>query len=239
MNDDPLFKRIAAITAIFSGILQLVTIIISISAVGVVVELLAEPIGMITLGDRGADMFRWAWTLSIFGYYLLLAPAVVYLSSWLNSRNDGLIRTATIFGLVYIIAGAISVAIMVGAMPPMMHTFAEASGSLQETMLGVFRVVTDMVFFGVSPLAFAAGGLWWLGTGVALLNQQLILAIITLILGAGTLGSAIGFFLQVELLARLEMVNYFLAPIWAIWIGIMFAQRTEMSKISLEQASTA
>jgi len=239
MNDQITYKHIAAISAFISGAVQFATVAISISAVGVNVDLLAEPVNMILLDARGTEMFRWAWMLSIFGYYLLLIPVAVYLQAWFQPRNEGLARTTTSFAMVYFIVGTISIAIMVGAALPMMQAYSAASAPQNEIMLVVFQAVTDMSFFGMGPLAFAAGGLWWLGVGIALLKEQRILSIITLVLGIGTLGSAIGYFLGIDLLARLEMVNYFLAPIWSLWIGISITRHTEKGKFSLETAPVA
>jgi len=200
---------------------------------------LADPVNMILLDARSTSLFRWSWMLSIFGYYLFLIPVAVYLSSWLGSRNPGLIRSATIFGYFYICVGAVSVAVMVGAALPMMQSYAQTSGAQSDMMLAIFQTIMDIAFVSLSSLAFVAGGLWWSGVGSILLREHRILGVITLILGAGTLGSGIGSFTQIDLLARLEMVNYFLTPIWAIWLGIMIIQHYRRQESSLELARAA
>jgi sulfite exporter TauE/SafE len=84
-----------------------------------------------------------------------------------------------------------------------------------------FKVVTDVAFFGLGPLAYVLGGIWWAGVGSLLRPEKPALAVVTIVLGVATLASGLGYLLQVDLLARL--INFLLSPVWALWLGVMVA----------------
>lgn len=213
------FRVATAVSTIAAGLLIVIAAILAISAVGVNVDLLAQPQNLITLGADAAIVFRWSWLLAMFGYHILLIPVILYLGWWLAAHSPHLIRTTTVIGLGYALVGAIGLVLMTAALPPLMIAWSSVSQSDQGTLEGLFKVVTDVTFFGLTPLTFVLGGFWWLGIGQALRIERPALGIVTVILGVGTLASGLGFLFEVDPVARLELVNYLLAPIWVIWTG--------------------
>jgi hypothetical protein len=238
MDDQNAFRRIAAISAIFSAPVALLSTFIAIYAVGFDFDLLDEPVGLIALGVRSAVLFRWSWILAAFGFYLLLVPAVLYLQSWLDSQAPNLVRMYTVFGLGYCLIGLISLFTMATVLSPMMQGYVDAPQAERSLWAVVFEAVANLASMGLSPLAFIFGGVWWLGMGLESRNRHLILSAVTVALGAATLGSGLGYLIRVAPLARLEMINYFLGPIWAAWLGIIIWRITEEEEApSWEQAT--
>lgn len=231
------FSRVAAISAILSAPVALLSTVIAVYAVGFDFELLDDPAGLIALGAGTAALFRWSWILAAFGFYLLMIPAAIYLMSWLNSARPNLSRMATVFGLAYAFIGAISVIAMATVLSPMMQAYGGAPQAERALLTMVFEAVANLALMSLTTLAFIAGGVWWLGIGPALRKRYPVLGVVTVVLGAATLGSGLGYLFQVPPLARLEMFNYFLGPIWAAWLGIVVwrgAAQNEPGQQSLE-----
>ncbi|MGD2155578.1 MAG: DUF4386 family protein [Anaerolineales bacterium] len=232
MNDNTVFRQTTAVSAIISTPLALLSTFISSYAVGFNFDLLDEPVGLITLGARVAELFRWSWTLAAFGFYILLVPATLYLKRWLNSQKPNLVRMATLFGLGYCFIGGISLITMATVLSPLIRTYSNALGSQGDILVVVFQVISDLTFMGLGALAFIFGGVWWLGIGLELRAKRRVLGITTLVLGIATLGSGLGYLFHIKPLARLEMINYFLNPIWAAWVGIVILRRVEKGKLA-------
>lgn len=231
MNDHlPSIQRVAAITAIVAAPLALLSTFIAILAVGFDFELLDEPVGMVALGARAAGQFRWSWILAGFGFYLLLVPAALYLEHRLKSQKPNLVRMYTLFGLGYCFIGAISSFTMATVLSPMMHAYPEALAPERDLLLVVFQASANLAFASLGTFSFILGGVWWLGIGLELRAKHHLLGIVTVVLGIATLGSGLGYLFQIEPLARLEMFNYFLGPVWAAWLGIVIWRRLEKSK---------
>jgi hypothetical protein len=227
MNDQNAFRRIAAISAILSAPVALLSTLIAIYAVGFDFDLLDEPVGLIALGVRSAVLFRWSWILAAFGFYFLLVPAVLYLPSWLDSQEPNLVRMYTVFGLGYCFIALISLFTMATVLSPMMQGYVDAPQAERALLAVAFEAVANLASISLGSLAFIFGGVWWLGMGLDLRKRRLILGAVTVALGAATLGSGLGYLFRVAPLARLEMFNYFLGPIWAAWLGIVFWRSTE------------
>jgi hypothetical protein len=224
VKDARQFRTVTAISAIVAGVLIVLVEVLSISAVSADVDLLSEPADLITLGADEAGILRWSWLLAVLGFYVLLIPVILYLGHRLDSRSPGLSRLVMVVGIGSVFVGTIELAMMVAALPPMMTAWSTATATEQTSLAMVFKVVTDITFFGLSPLAYVLGGIWWVGVGSLLRPERPAFAVVTIILGVGTLASGLGYLIQLDLLARLEFINYLLAPIWALWIGVVVAR---------------
>lgn len=238
MNDQTSFRRIAATSAILSAPLALLSTFIAIAAVGFNFDLLEEPAGLVKLGAGAAELFGWSWILALFGFYLLLIPAAFYLKVWLMSLDPHLAGMYTVFGLGYCFIGAISLITMATVLSPMMVAYADALGPQKDVLEIVFQPIANLAFASLSTLTFILGGVWWTGSGLKLRARHRILGIVTVALGIATLGSGLGYLFQIELLARLEMFNYFLGPVWAAWLGILILRNAGENE-PMTNASTA
>ena len=106
----------------------------------------------------------------------------------------------------------------------MMVAYTQAVEVQREVLQVVFSAVTDFAFDGMYGLASILFGLWWLGIGLVLRAERRILGIMTAVMGVALLGAGFGWLLQVDPLARLEML-YFLEPVWVVWIGVVIWRR--------------
>jgi len=220
MKSENTFKLIAATTAIVSAPLALGASIVLAQALEFNAEVMSNPANLVALGTQVAVTFRKVEFTGMFGYYLLLLPATLYLWYWLKPRDPKLVGMSTIFGLGYIFIGAIGSAVLVSVAPPLMNIYPQTLESQREIMQAVFQVVTDLGIVALFSLSYILGGIWWLGIGLVLRAERRILGIVTVVQGIATFVYGVGIMLQIKTLANLEMLTFF-APIWAIWLGIV------------------
>ena len=240
MNNEASFTRIAAITTIVAGVLNLAANVITLLAVDFNIEFLENPEALLTAGlEPGAvELFRWGQVLGIFGWCLLFIPAALYLWYWLGPRNSGLMTLYTVLGLTGIVLCAIESTIPASIWPPMIAAYPQAADVQREVLQVIFSAVTDFAFEGMYALSSILSGLWLLGIGLQLRVERRILGIATAIMGAAILGAGLGWLLRIDPLARLELF-YLFQPFWAVWLGIVIWRRAEQSEPVLEEAATA
>lgn len=234
MNNDKTFRRVAAITAIISAPLALGASIVLAQTLEFDAEVMSNPANLITLGTKVAEVFRNAEFIGMFGYYLLLLPATLYLWYWLVPNNSKLVSMATIFGLGYIFIGAIGSAVLVNVASPLMNEFPQVSKSQQDVMQTVFQVVTNLGIAALLSLSNITGGIWWLGIGWELQSKRRILGIVTIVQGIVTFVYGVGVMMHIETLTSLEALTFF-APIWALWLGVVI-WRSDWKGVNLSGA---
>lgn len=106
MTDNSRLKPVTAASSVAAGLLIFTASALATSAVGVDVDLLAQPENLIALGADNARVFLWSWLAALF-YYLLLLPVLVYLDRWLGARS-GMVRIWTMAGVGYVTVGQFS-----------------------------------------------------------------------------------------------------------------------------------
>lgn len=227
MNSDSTFSRIAGVSAIVAAPIAVVSFVLAFLAV----EFNAgfEPEDLITLGSRGAALFRTAWMVTdTFGFALLLTPAVLYLRHWLKVKSPHLVALYTVFGLAFILTEVIALSIIGGAVPPIMSAYAEAVGPQRDQLVLVFDTVINMVFNGIFALATTFLGIWWLGIGSVLRTERQWLGVVTMILGVNALVWGIARVLGLgnnPVVEMLELPYLLLWPLWILWLGLVLLRR--------------
>lgn len=238
MNDQALFKRIAAISAFVSVPLALASWVLVALAIGNNSDAIAELTDVITLGPRAAGFAHLAWMVAdTFGHNLLLAPVALYLWLWLKPRSPNFATLFTLSGFAYLLVGLIGVSLLGGLVPPMMRDYAVASESQREVLFIVFQSVFNMLFYGTGPLAFLLAGIWWLGIGTVLRKEQRMLGNFTMIVGILALTVWLELAFRLEALAIFEVPQSFSSYIWLIWLGIVIWRRDEQGDYVLEPAT--
>lgn len=237
MNNEASFRRLAAISAILSAPLGLVAVFIVFLAVDFNLEAMSDQSVLITLGSRAAGILAWGEFLSIFGYYLLLAPVAIYLWQWLRPKHPGLVSLFTFCGLGFILVGVPGAAIRATVMPEMMRAYALASGAEREILRVVFTVLTDFVFAAVGPIETILIGVWLLGTGLLLRREQRMLGMAAAALGIAALGAEFGTAFGFETLEALHGLIWFFLPLWAFWLGFVIWRSSEKGEHAVESAA--
>jgi len=220
MNDQALFKRIAAISAILSTPVVLANTIVLLLAVDFNTEFMSNPTNLITIGAHASETFRWGEILGLGAPTLLLVPAAFYLWYWLKPRAPRLVTLYTFFGLASLLLSAIGSLMRATFYPPLMNAYSLVSETQRDVLMVIFQGLTNFNFEGLWSLELIFGGIWWLGVGSLLRRERRILGIVTMILGIAYLVAGAGWLLRVEPLARLENV-FFFVPFWTVWLGIV------------------
>ena len=119
MSRNTSFKRVTTITTITSGIVALVSLFAIFAAMDFNFLVFQYPFLFLTAGEKevGTPLLQIGWRLNVFGYYLLLVPATIYLWYWLKPKSSGLVSIYTVFGLFYILTGALGAMILAETWP--------------------------------------------------------------------------------------------------------------------------
>lgn len=222
MNDNRSFQSLAAICAIISGPLAIISIVLGLKAVDFNFEVFSDMTLLLKTGESGATFWRWSMILDIFGYYLLLTPIAFLLWHWLKEKDTVRLGFYTFCGLAYMVIGAIGASIFAAVSPSMIVDYVSSSGQQREVLEIVFQNTTNIVYGGLwGYLELIPGGVWWLGIGFILRTKRPVLGMATIILGLASLLNVIGTILDIEAIAMPTLMIYlYFAPIWALWLGI-------------------
>ena len=225
MNDHQSFQRFAALAAIISFPLAVVSLVISSMATDFNMEAstnVAFWLSWLSIGADGARLLRWGLILDMLSYYLPLLPVALFLWRWIGPRNPDWALFYTSCGLGYILVGAIGAAILAAVHPPLISAYAQASVEQRPVLEAVFSAIGNMVYGGMwailDPLLV---GIWFLGIGFLLQGERRLFSIFSIILGISALLDSLGFILGIEAVSSLGLNTYLvLAPIWTLWLGI-------------------
>ena len=222
MNSRQSFQRFAAVTAIVSFPLALASDVLSGIPTNFSPDVATNPALMLSVGTDGANLLRWGMILDMLGYYLPLLPLALLLQRWLRPRNPDWVRFYTICGLGYIFIGAIGAATLAAVQPSLILAYGQASVEQRYVLETVFVTMWNMVFGGIwNILEALLAGVWFLGIGLLLRDERRLFSIVSIILGVSALLDSLGIILGIEALFLLGVsIFVFLAPIWALWLGI-------------------
>lgn len=210
---------------LLGGILALACNVLLAMAVDNNFDVFTNP-ALIFNGLKSAQItcFRWGMLTDLWGYYLLLTPAIFMLHQNMQSPFRHLISFS---GLAYVLFGAIGAAILAATGTDLLEHYLSAE-SMQQTahkadFLLVYSLVNDSIW---NLLEMGLLGVFMLGVASNIRTQSKMLYYLTLVLGfAGvldSLGNTFGF----GLLSAIGLNTYLaLAPVWAIWLGIKWVRQ--------------
>jgi len=103
--------------------------------------------------------------------------------------------------------------------------------------LTIFQIVTAGIQSGIWNISGSLGGLWWLGIGYLLRPSHRALSSFTLLLGAATVLTTLVNVFGLTAVGEFTILIYlFLAPVWALWLGISLLVRAKQPLIALSSA---
>jgi hypothetical protein len=140
----------------------------------------------------------------------------------------------TVSSLGFILIGVTGSMLRTNVFPEVILTYTQASGAERETRAVVFKILSDVVFNGLGVVESFVVGVWWLGIGLIMRSERGMLGTATAMLGAVTLVAIAGIVLQVDPASMLLGITFFLAPLWALWLGIDLWRRGEQVERSME-----
>ena len=223
MNNDTVFRRIAAMSAIISVPLSLGASFALLSALDFDADIVDNPVSLLMFDPPIGGTFQVIEFIGLFAYYLMLLPLALYLHNWLKARNERLMPLYTLGGLGYIFVGSLGSVVLFSALPPLMEAYPQATTEDQMAIATAFEALFDLAVNGFFVFSSILGSVWWIGLGLILYASHRFLGIFSTVLGIGLLIDAIGTGLQVEadaVMSALEAFT-FLTQIWVLWMGIV------------------
>jgi hypothetical protein len=216
------FRVFAAVAAIVSVVPALASLLVAMPAVGWDMNTISDLMLFLRSGARGAAAGRASMVLDLFGYYLLIAPLVLYTGRALRARAPGWARLATGALAAYVLVGAAGAAVLAAALPALMTSYATAAAAERATIATVYRAVTDAVYGGLwNLLEELLSGAGWLIFGWLERARRPRLAVLTLALGAACLLDGAANSVGLKTVADFGLYVYLLlAPAWAVWAGV-------------------
>lgn len=221
-SDGRTFRKLTAAAAILSMPVAYVGEYFGFSAIDFDPTVFSDPAALVSLGPESAALFRWDWTFAMFGFYLLIAPAVLFLWYWMKPRNEPVVALLTLGGLAYVFLGAAGSAVNAVLWPELVAEYARAGAEQRAVIETVFGTVATGVVAGLwGMLGRTVSAVWWLGIGAMLRGERRALGYGTMVVGGFAAVAAIG-----EILMLGPVINagttgvLFLAPLWALWLGV-------------------
>ncbi|MBU0559535.1 MAG: hypothetical protein KJ799_18430 [Bacteroidetes bacterium] len=215
------FRNTVGWITILSGIVAFISYFLVAASVNFNFDFFSNPVIIFSIPDVHIGMLRWSMIADIFGYYLLLLPALFFIHEWLLGKTDWR-NLITFCGTSYILVGAVGASILALTWPSFLTKFPISSAEQQETIKLLFDSFSQMVGGGLWNLFDTiVGGVWWIGIGIFIKREKLFLGWFTIIVGVISLLDGFGNMLEINALAETAL-NLFLvlAPTWAVTIGI-------------------
>lgn len=214
--------RLAAVCALAAGPLALAGLALGLQLAGGDAEAFRDPDFVLGLGVDDAGALRASFLLVMLGSYLLVVPLGLWLAERYGPSSDWRWRLTTVAGLGYLGLGAAGSCILAAVWPDLVRQAAE--GADRETLVIAFRTATRIAEDGLQgAMQNLAGAVWWTGVGLALRRAgRRRLAVLTLVLAAGSALNTLGALLSVEAFTLVGLTaTVLLSPVWAVLLGLV------------------
>lgn len=231
MNLHSSFSKLAGAAAMLSCPIGLASIIIVFNAFNWDFETAFNPFKAIAWLPDPSSELRLGWFLDILGYYLLLAPAMIYLYHWLSPKAPLHSNLFTFFGLGYSLMGALGASVLTGTSQPLFAAYNAGDPAQQMAVAQIYATIVHAVMDGIwNMFSMLMGSIWWLGTGWLLRPERKGLALFFTLIGAASLLDVAGTAFQNEMASTLGLNIYlWFAPIGAFWLGAIVWKQPSLS----------
>jgi hypothetical protein len=235
MAENSHYKATVGFITILSGIVGFICFYLSAAAVNFNLEYFSNPELMFIPNGVHTGILRWSLIADLFGYYLLLLPALFYIHHWLQGKTPWR-NLITFCGMSYILIGSVGASVLSVTWTSFLTKFPVSTPEQQETIKLLFDTFSQMVYGGMWNLFDAlTGGIWWIGIGIFICTVKRFLGWLTIILGVITLLDSFANILEIKVMAENALNLYLvLAPIWAIVLGVSILKSSFINKSSQE-----
>ncbi|MFN0175205.1 MAG: hypothetical protein ACKVU0_11200 [Saprospiraceae bacterium] len=217
------FSKLAGAAAMLSCPVGLASIILVFSAFNWDFEAAFDPLKAIAYRPDPSSVLRWGWFLDLIGYYLLLAPVVIYLHYAWSNKAPMHSSLFAFLGLGYILTGALGASVLTGTTQPLFSAYNTGDPAQQMAVAQIYSSIVHAVMDGIwNMFSMLMGAIWWLGAGWMLRTEQKWLGLFLTFLGIASLLDVFGMAFQIEMISTIGL-NYYLwfSPIGALWLGII------------------
>lgn len=223
-------KKIVGFITILSGIIAFLSYFLVAAAVNFNFDFFSNPVIIFSLENVNISMLRLSMITDVFGYYLLLLPALYFIYDWLKDKTPWK-NLLTFCGTSYILIGAVGASILAFIWPYHLNEFTSASTQQQETIKLLFGSFSQMVAGGMwNMFDSLVGGIWWIGAGVFIKKEYRILGWFTILVGLLSLLDSFGNILEISVLAETAVNLYLIfAPLWAIFLGFKLLNKNSFN----------
>jgi len=217
------FSRTAAALALLSAPVALACLLAAAVAARFDMAAFGDPVAALGTGAERADWVRSSMILDMFGYYLMLAPAVVALHAGRVWQQPEWTRLLTYCGLGYVTVGAAGAAVLTAAWPPLILAYQHAASGEAATVRLAFEVLTHVVHGGLwNSLEMVFAAIFWGGHGVLAMRDRPMFGALSAALGAVCLVVVVGTLAGLDALRSVALPAYLLlAPQWATAFGVL------------------
>ena len=219
-NNDPFRRQVGWIT-VLSGIVGFISYFLVAGAVSFNFDFFSNPVLIFSIPDVHIGMLRWSMIADVFGYYLLLLPALYFIHEWLRNRTAWK-NLITFCGAAYILIGAVGASILSATWTAFLVKYPISPPEQQETLKLLFESFSLMVGNGMWNLFDTlVAGVWMTGIGIFIQREKSLLGWLTIVLGVISLFDGLGNILELRIVADIAVNLYLiLAPAWAIYLGV-------------------
>ncbi len=220
MENNNIFRNTVGWITILSGIVGFISYFLIAGAVNFNFDFFSNPVLIFSLPEVHIGMLRWSMIADVFGYYLLLLPALFFIHDWLHGKTAWR-NLITFCGTSYVLAGAIGASILAATWPSFLTKFPLSSPEQQDTIKLLFESFSFMVGNGIWNLFDTiVCSVWMIGIGIFIKRKNFFLGWFTIIVGLISFLDGFGNILEIKALADTAVNLYLvLAPIWPIAIG--------------------
>ncbi|MES2645520.1 MAG: hypothetical protein V4717_01500 [Bacteroidota bacterium] len=214
------FQNQVAILSILAGVLALTSIYLIAAGAGYNMAVFENPSELLGMTTADAGLLKASMIADMFGYYLLLLPALVYFQRYLKTRTSWS-YVISWCGSAYILIGAIGAAILSVTWPAYVVEYPIATVLEQEIIKRNFELLNQLVYGGLwNTLEVVLAAAWWLGIGIAVRKDLPVFGILSIVLAFASIIDGVGNMLGLPNVAALGLNIYLVLGIaWPVWFG--------------------